>query len=140
MMDMKYLSGTYALNLDCRLQTTGDWHFSSMDWRAAPLWDTSDSVYGDFGIEVRDVPGRGSLPVADHIRALLDLLERGYYSSAQGMREDFICNEDYTPLVFDKVWELRRLPNWPHIDRLMGREYGCGWLDYKEGGPHDAAA
>jgi len=41
--------------------------------------------------------------VANHIRALLDLLEMGNFSLAQGMNRDFICNDDYNGEVFEKI-------------------------------------
>jgi hypothetical protein len=112
-------------------QTAGDWHTSAIDWTSIRLWDSETSALGTWGINEMDIPVLGTRPIANHVRACLDLVEKGYFSSAQGMRADFICNETYTPVVFEKVWELRTKPNWRDIDRFMGREYLCDWLDYK---------
>lgn len=71
--------------------------------------------------------------VANHIRALLDLLEIGNFSTAQGMNKDFICNDDYTSEIFEKVSRMRILLNWLDIDRFMIREYYQKWIDFKEG-------
>ena len=73
----------------------------------------------------------GTYAVANHIRALLDLLESGNYSEAQGMNNDFIGNDDYTDEVFDQVALMRALPHWSKIDGFMGREYYGKWLAYK---------
>ena len=48
--------------------------------------------------------------VANHIRALLDLLELGNFGLAQGMNKDFIGNDDYADEVFDKVAMMKTLP------------------------------
>jgi hypothetical protein len=106
------------------------------------LRDSEGSVFGDYGI------GRGiAVPehdgvfnVANHIRALLDLLELGKFSLAQGMNEDYICNGDYTEEVFGKVLRLRATPHWDEIDRFMGYEYYSAWLDYKKGQVHERLA
>jgi hypothetical protein len=89
-------------------------------------------VFGDYGIEHRKYPKReGTHAVANHIRALLDLLEIGNIGLAQGMNKDFICNDDYTEEVFNKVLLMRELPHWDNIDRLMGKEYGGKWLRFR---------
>ena len=131
---MRYITGTYALNLPCALGTPGDWHFGAIDWLRVPFAESSESVYGDWGISVQDVPGVGRVPVADHLRATLDLIAAGKFSSAQGMREYFIADERFTQTIFEKVIRLRdaRVDLWPAIDDFMGHEYLCDWLDFKE--------
>jgi hypothetical protein len=129
---MQYISGIPALNLTCNLKTDGDWHHSAIDWETAFIWETDESPLGQRGIYERDVPTKGKMPVANHIRAIADLLDKGFYGPAQGAREDFINNEDLTPLVFDMVWMLRGNKNWVGIDTFMGKEYGCDWLVFKE--------
>jgi hypothetical protein len=59
------------------------------------LRESADSVFGENGIE-----GDKAIPlhseryhVANHIHALLDLLELGRFSVAQGMNDDYICND-----------------------------------------------
>lgn len=34
----------FALNLDCSLGATGDWHTSGMNWSKLKLHDTKDSI------------------------------------------------------------------------------------------------
>jgi hypothetical protein len=128
-----YLSGAHALNLPCSLETCGDWHRSALQWERLRLLNSSDSIWGDYGIETgKAVPERTQLfNVANHIRALLDLLEQGNFIAAQGMREDFICNEIYTDEIFDKVSLLRHKDHWPDIDSFMSKEYSDDWLSFK---------
>ncbi|SDL83514.1 hypothetical protein SAMN05216520_11457 [Kandleria vitulina] len=59
--------------------------------------------------------------VTNTIRALLDLLDEGDFSNAQGMNEDFICNSIYDQEVFEKVSMLRNNDNWKEIDEFMGK-------------------
>ena len=129
-----YLTGQQALNLPCSLETCGDWHGSALQWRRLHLRSSERSVFADYGIETGvSVPEHTKkYNVANHIRALLDLLEEGKFSVAQGMNRDYICNDRYTQEVFGNVVRLRGLPHWDGIDRFMGREYLGKWLDYKE--------
>ena len=131
---MRYITGVHALNLPCSLLTCGDWHSAALQWRNPAFRDSEASFFGDYGIEYCSlVPeNEGTYAVANHIRALLDLLELGNFSAAQGMNQDFICNDDYMEEVFDKVARMRDLPHWREIDGFMGREYYGKWLDYKK--------
>ena len=131
---MKYISGIHALNISCELLTCGDWHQSGIQWSNLRLLESDGSLYGDYGIEKdKTIPEHEELfNVANHIRALLDLLIQGNFSTAQGFNDDYICNEMYDEEVFDKVSVLRVNDNWEEIDRFMGREYYSKWLDYKE--------
>jgi hypothetical protein len=130
---MKYITGIHALNLPCSLLTCGDWHQSAIQWKEPRFGDTTQSVFGAYGIDHGvSIPGHTEkYDVANHIRALLDLLEQGVFSVAQGMNKDFICNSEYTEEVFDKVSLLHGVQHWPQIDRFMGREYAGEWLAYK---------
>ncbi|HBG67507.1 MAG TPA: hypothetical protein DDW60_02625 [Kandleria vitulina] len=65
--------------------------------------------------------------VANTIRALLDLLDEGDFSNAQGMKILFVTQE-----VFEKVSMLRNNDNWKEIDELMGKEYLMKWLKFKK--------
>lgn len=129
---MRYITGVHALNLRCRLETCGDWHCSALDWDKPEVRDTQTAFFGSYGIETgRTIPGHaGTCCVADHIRALLDLLVEGRFSPAQGMRKDFICNDAYDPEVFGQVVRMRALPHWQQISRFMGSEYGTRWLKF----------
>jgi hypothetical protein len=129
---MKYITGQHALNIDCNLNTCGDWHTFAIDWNKLSFCDTEKSTFRDYGIE-RDksipwLPGRYN--VANHIRALLDLIELGSFSLAQGMRDDFICCDDYDNEIFDEVLLLRNKENWDAINSFMGREYKMKWVNY----------
>ncbi|MBM6761016.1 hypothetical protein [Megamonas hypermegale] len=131
---MKYLSGIFALNLMCDLDTFGDWHTSAIDWKKLNFWDSTDSIWGDYGIEKnRTIPeNKGKFNVANHIRALLDLISIGDFPTAQGMRDNFICNDKYTPEIFSKVSMLKNSENWPAIDKFMSKEYMMQWVRYKK--------
>jgi hypothetical protein len=131
---MLYISGIHALNLPCSLSTCGDWHQSAIQWKKPYLRDSSDSFWGDYGIEYNvKIPEHDEVfNAANHIRALLDLLETGNFSVAQGMNNDFICNKNYDYEVFSQIAKLKIKENWSEIDRFMGSEYKCKWLDYKE--------
>ena len=131
---MQYITGIHALNVACSLETCGDWHASALKWEDISYKNTEESIYGDWGLEhgVSIPEHTGTFTVANHIRALLDLLDEGKFTVAQGMREDFICNEEYTQLVFAKVTMLRDRPNWNEIDKFMRKEYRLDWLNYKE--------
>ena len=130
---MQYITGIHALNLPCSLLTCGDWHYPALQWERPRFRDSEHSIFGEYGIEQCScVPeNEGTFAVANHIRALLDLLDDGNFSVAQGMNYDFICNDDYTGEIFDKVSMMRELPHWRDIDRFMGGEYYSKWLDYK---------
>ena len=131
---MLYLSGIHALNVPCALLTCGDWHASAINWKHIVLMDSEESIFRDYGIEQNKIipENSGTYNVANHIRALLDLLAQGKYGLAQGMNKDYICNDLYTEEIFQKVSLMRDLSNWPEIDQFMGHEYYSKWLDYKE--------
>lgn len=131
---MKYVSGVHALNLSCSLYTCGDWHQSSLNWSQLDFRESDGSLWGNYGIEDNShIPENpGTHKVANHIRALLDLLHDGNTAVAQGMRDQYICNDEYTEEIFNKVMYLRVLPIWPAIDAFMGREYYIKWLQFKE--------
>jgi len=134
---MIYLSGVHALNIPCSLLTCGDWHQSALKWDKETIKlrvrESNKSIFGDYGIESdKRIPEHEQrFNVANHIRALLDLLIDGNFPVAQGMKEDFICNEDYTGEVFSKVIMLTGVSNWNDIDRFMEREYRNKWVRFK---------
>ena len=132
---MRYITGQHALNIPCPLLTCGDWHKSALQWHSPYFRESSDSVFGDYGIEQNvSIPEHTErYNVANHIRALLDLLELGKFTLAQGMNKDFICNDEYTDEVFSYVMKLSGSPLWADIDHFMGKEYFSVWLDYKRG-------
>ncbi len=129
---MQYISGIHALNLPCSLPTCGDWHRSAIQWDKPTTRESSESIFGDYGIEnCTVVPGHpGTQKVANHVRALLDMLSEGQFGYAQGMRKDFICNDSLDNEVFAKVLLLRNSPIWSKISQFMGREYAMRWLRF----------
>lgn len=131
---MKYISGIHALNLTCNLDTCGDWHQSAIQWENLNLKESKGSIWGDYGIETnKKIPEHTECyNAANHIRALLDLIADSNFSVAQGMRKDYICTDKYNNELFEKIYQLRDMPNWIEIDKFMGREYCGKWLDFKE--------
>lgn len=127
---MKYITGIHALNLPCSLPTFGDWHRYGIQWKNPTIRDTEKSIFGDYGIEeYSKVPEHpGTFKVANHIRALLDMLAEGQFGYAQGMRKDFICNDSLDTEVFEKVFQLKNTPLWDQINQFMGREYAMRWI------------
>lgn len=130
---MKYVTGTYALNINCSLETCEDWHRSALQWDKMTIKESNGSIYGDYGIEQdKKVPCHNGLyNVANHIRALLDLLIDKKFSSAQGMNDGFIVVDIYNEEIFEKVCMLRVLDYWPDIDCFMLYEYREKWINYK---------
>ena len=133
---MRYITGIHALNMMCELNTPGDWHQSALDWSKPEYGETTQSIYGMYGISFGyRTPNGGTFPVANHIRACLDLIMAERYAIAGGMREDFICNESYTPEIFNKVLEARgKVSNrkWKRISGFMQREYKLDWVNFIE--------
>ncbi|HEL0291676.1 TPA: hypothetical protein TUY03_000796 [Streptococcus equi subsp. zooepidemicus] len=129
---MQYVTGVYALNLPSPDGTPGDWHFSALNWEKLKISESENSIFGDWGLNIVDVPNHGSMLVANHIRACLDLIEQGNFGTAQGMKNNFIDDDKYTMTVFSKVIQLRNSLHWERIDSFMGKEYFCQWLDFKK--------
>lgn len=131
---MKYITGVHALNLECSLLTCGDWHQSAIQWKKPNTAESEGSLFGDYGIEHnKQIPEHTeTYSVANHIRALLDLIEQGKFVIAQGMNKDFICNDVYTDEIFNLVYKMRMLNNWHEIDCFMGKEYYSKWLRFKK--------
>lgn len=133
---MKYITDIHALNLPCALGTTGDWHTSSLQWKHPRMLESSTSVFGDWGIEKnRNVTplGNKKYAVANHIRALLDMLAQNRFTVAQGMNGTFIDNSCYDNVIFNKVLLLKPCSNWENIDKFMTQEYKMKWLKFKKG-------
>jgi len=130
---VQYLTGKHALNLNCDLLTCGDWHQSALRWENLTIRESTDSVFGDWGIERdKEIPNHTEhFNTANHIRAILDLIAEGNFAVAQGMRDELICNDYYTPLIFNMVSMLREKDNWSQIDTFMGKEYKMQWVKFR---------
>lgn len=133
---MKYITGIYALNLICSLETDGDWHQSSLDWQNIEFAESKYSFFGDYGIEKNSsVPyHQGTYFVANHIRAILDLLYNNDFSTAQGMRKDFINTEKYDEEIFQMINRMNTLSNWQQINQFMEKEYKLKWIEHQRKG------
>ena len=132
---MLYISGIHALNLPCSLDTCGDWHASALKWEDITYRNTTESIYGEYGIEKNCSQLERGLEtpyVANYIRACLDLLVEGNYPAAQGMNEDYICNPKYDREVFEMVYKAKDMENWEGIQAFMGKEYKMKWLQFLE--------
>ena len=138
---MRYISWTYALNMGYtggffdEGYTPGDWHSPCLDWENPHYAETKDYPWGKWGIEEGVLPGSDppvKVQKASHARACIDLIADGKYGLAQGMRESYIGNELYTPVVFEKAMLLKDADNWDDIDGFMGKEYLSDWLDFKK--------
>ncbi|MDD7385248.1 MAG: hypothetical protein SPI12_01495 [Actinomycetaceae bacterium] len=131
---VKYVSGVWALNLPSPTDTTGDWHASSLPWDQMPFYESDQFPFGMWGIvlesPVRIPEHEGQrLNVATHPRAVVDLIATGDLLQAQGMRDDYIGNGEYTPDIFQHVLMLRDQPHWNEIDAFMLHEYGLAWYN-----------
>ena len=131
---MLYITGLQALNLNCSLKTFGDWHQSSLSWKVLDFVESEDSFYGDYGLEVNcHIPcHEGSFLVANHLRAILDLLLRQEFSILQGMRYNFIGVDLYDEEFFNLVYCMHVLPYWSKIDEFMRNEYFMKWVRFME--------
>ena len=112
-----YVSGLHALNIPCSLHTSGDWHRGSLDWDNPYTRDTRDSVFGDWGIEEHEI-GK----VANHIRAVLDILEEGKkIPLINTFHYDFISTSEYDDIIREKSLMLQHLPHYPTIKEVIDR-------------------
>lgn len=130
---MRYITCIHALNLPCALEPCGDWHQSALQWERPQTRESEGSFFGDNGIEAdhRIPEHQGeTFYVANTIRACPDLLYEGNFAVAQGMNEDFICNDIYDDEVFSLVYSMREHENWENISEFMKREYRMKWLNY----------
>ena len=129
---MEYITGIYALNLPCSLNTSGDWHRTAIKWELLKFRESRESVFGEYGIETCScVPFHpGTHYVANHLRACLDLIEVGNFSLAQGMRDDYLCDNTLDQEVFEHILQLKDSERWEKVVRFMGMEYDTSWLKF----------
>ena len=129
----KYISGIHALNIACPLNTSGDWHWGALKWKDVTIFDDTEMFFGEWGIEKNVVVSyldNQVWNVANHIRAILDLLSINQFSGLRGMRHDFICTDEYDDLIFEKVYEMSVLPHWEVISDFIAREYARKWFRF----------
>lgn len=112
-----YITGIHALNIPCSLNTSGDWHRGSLDWDNPYTRDTEDSVFKDWGLEEHPIG-----LVANHIRAVLDILEEGKkIPLINTFHYDFISNSEYDDLIREKSMLLQNLPHYRVIKEVVDR-------------------
>lgn len=126
---MKYVTKIHALNILCKLNTTGDWHWGGIQWDHPTIRESNGSFFGDYGLKQnKEIPYHNEkYNVANHIRALLDMLLENDFDMAQGMRDNFIDNDKYTKEIFYLVYSMNKLPNWQQINDFMLEEYKLDW-------------
>lgn len=131
---MEYITGIPALNVLCSLETPGDWHAPSVDWHSIQLYDSDMMFFKNYGIERnKTIPeNTKKFNVANHIRAILDLLELDNFAYLKGMRNNFIETDKYDDEIFNKVYSMKVLPHWKRIDDFMEKEYMLKWVFYKQ--------
>lgn len=131
---MEYITGIPALNVLCSLETPGDWHAPSVDWPSIQLYDSDMMFFKNYGIERnKTIPeNTKKFNVANHIRAILDLLELDNFAYLKGMRNNFIETDKYDDEIFNKVYSMKVLPHWKRIDDFMEKEYMLKWIFYKQ--------
>ena len=136
---MLYLTGMQALNIPCLLDTTGDWHQSCMDWEHLNLRESTNNFWGDWGIEgSKQIPrNTGTFYVADHLRALLDMLFDKNFLDAKGLRNDYIGTDQYDDLFFRQIMKMRTLPYWPEVYAFMEHEYFFKWVNFERAYSHE---
>ena len=132
---MKYVSGIFALNIPCDLETCGDWHTPSLDWDNLDIKESSLNIFGSYGIEKNKeiVFLKNKYNVANHVRACLDLILYNKLSVAEGMNKDYICNEKYDNEIFKKILLMQDLPHWEDINKFMEKEYLMKWINFLKG-------
>ncbi|MFP7696950.1 hypothetical protein [Trueperella sp. LYQ143] len=141
---VQYVTDIHALNLASNTETTGDWHASAIQWRKLYIAESDNSLFGLWGIElnsplpIREHEGQ-RFNIANHLRALLDIIAAGRFPIAHGMRKDYIGNDAYNDTIFSKVLLLRHQDNWPDIDAFMRKEYGLSWMIYLKQAHNDMA-
>lgn len=131
---MKYISGIPALNVLCSLDTPGDWHAPSVDWKTLELYESEEMFFKNYGIEKnKTIPqNTQKYNVANHVRAILDMFQLNNFTYFKGMRNNFIETDKYDDEIFQKVYSMKVLPNWEKIDAFMEKEYMLKWISYKE--------
>lgn len=131
---MKYISGIPALNVLSSLDTPGDWHAPSVDWKTLELYESEEMFFKNYGIEKnKTIPqNTHKYNVANHVRTILDMFQLDNFAYLKGMRNNFIETDKYDDEIFQKVYSMKVLPNWEKIDAFMEKEYMLKWISYKE--------
>lgn len=125
---MKYITGIHALNIPCNLNTSGDWHRGTLDWGNPWIRESEDSIYRSWGIYEDD--GR---MVADHLRAVLDMLEcQKDLVLLHSFHSDYISNYEYDEILNEQLSKLKTLAHWREMEELVKRNMHRRSLDIEE--------
>jgi hypothetical protein len=133
-INVRYITGKHALNIENSLNTCGDWHQSALRWQDIDFQETENSLFGEWGIEYnKSIPNHTEkYAVANDLRAILDLMVDNQLGYIKGFRSDWICTDEYNQIFFDKVIQLKQLPHWKDINQLMKYEFMWEWDKYLE--------
>jgi hypothetical protein len=128
---MKYISGIETLNLHYPNQKTpGDWHGPSVDFMNPKWYDTSDSIFNDFDLELRVFPNINfKVYVANHVRACLDSICDGQYSVISGMKTTLIDDDYSNNLFLNKYLELINTKCFNESFKYVLREYKMDFIN-----------
>ncbi|MDK6679217.1 MULTISPECIES: hypothetical protein [unclassified Aerococcus] len=129
---MEYITGLHALNIPCQLNTSGDWHVGALDWTKVHTKESNKSIFKDFGIEEnKKIPQHTkTYAVANHLRAILDLMDEGHLKFLKGFKNDFFGTDQYNQIFFEKVYLLKIKEIWEDIYQLMLKEFGIDWYAF----------
>ena len=135
---MIYVSGEYALNIPCKLKTTGDWHSACYELKNSMSLESNKVIFKNYGIEKHLINDK-KVYIANHIRAILDIMLYGNIDFLYGFKKDFISVDEYDNEIFEKVYMIKSINSnfidkekWEKIDLLMNNEYKMKWINFKK--------
>lgn len=129
---MRYITDIHALNLPCSLGTTGDWHRFAIQWEHPCTLDSDELPWGTWGIEIDSdvsVPQDSATHhnIANHVRAIADMIARRRFTLAQGACEDYLDGHDYDAEISQHIAMLEGIDGWDEINAFMVAEFGSAW-------------
>lgn len=127
---MLYVSGLHALSV---LDVINVARYPSIDWDTLDIRNSSDSVFGNYGIDSHkvEIENKGKFHIANKVRVLLDYIEsRVDLSNLIDAKKDLGLTEDNILELFDKVFLLRFKYNWFSIEDYMKKEFMWEWNKY----------
>ena len=100
--------------------------------RGLDVSGTETAFFKDYGVETDKEVARlaGTRNVANHLRAVLDLLHEGKFKDLAGLKREIIANDQLTAELFNKVLELHTQNVWNQVSWFIGCEYGLQWLEF----------
>lgn len=134
---MQFITGLHALQCPCTLNTPGDTRHASVDWTYPALADTETAFFGDYGVETDKEVARlsGTRNVANHLRAVLDLLYEGKFKDLAGLFHSVLFREAevnrmvkielrafLAKLHPEELWFLKEIDHYPS-DQVLEEDY-----------------